>query len=841
MIAEKAKQFFDQFSTVKVLFLFDPERNFETEVKSISGEGFEVLIDNGQYFALKRKLLFDYQNAKVLLYLPFDRPKAADKFPLYDLLLANKELVLGDEGELIQRYNLDSSKRSLLAKYSKELMYNSIREVVDPILSKRDFNTRDFLHGMFSAFFGFKEPVHPSLIMAKLLSLHSDRKELERIENKLNTYELWEDFNRYVHYGFDQSIEDFSEESIEQLIKKLKYNLISQYFGKLKEDDPYRYLSIADKRCQAFLNQLMQEARKYPATDKKLKQALAEGGKSVRELRIVEMYGAKVEYGFMSDPMRYELLRSWPERILTSPEKLNEVLQNFDKGDDSSATFKALVDLLFHAAEMVLKIKGIETYVLDKPDQYILVYAEDWFTIDQHYRKGIKGLADLDWSSIPDFIDLDVLRKDINACYEKHIDQLNREWLACMNHFNFDYSQIGSPKQFDFYQAEIAPYDQKVVVVISDALRYEAGRELLKELYKDSKNTAESKYKLASIPSKTSLGMAQLLPHKSIAFHNGALSIDGISTEGSSNRESILKLFDTEAITVSYQDVVSNTKEENRALFRANLVYLYHDHIDSIGDQRKSEDRTFDAVESTIKELAILIKKLHGGNGVSRVLVTADHGFLYTDKSIEEKDKEEAFSNDTIQSHNRYEITTKDINPERGYCIPLKNVSHLDTDAYVSITKAVNRIKRQGTGHQFVHGGGSLQELIVPVIESTRKREDVVRKVKPLLVNQSRLKVVSNTCRVSILQEKPLSRHEKSTEIKIGLYKGLDQVSNVETILLDSVSENATGRTNEVMLNLDSSAFSETTLKLKIFDKDDMLNPLIEETIHNSSLISTDF
>ena len=153
----------------------------------------------------------------------------------------------------------------------------------------------------------------------------------------------------------------------------------------------------------------------------------------------------------------------------------------------------------------------------------------------------------------------------------------------------------------------------------------------------------------------------------------------------------------------------------------------------------------------------------------------------------------------------------------------------------------MNRIKRQGVGHQFVHGGGSLQELIIPVIESTRKREDVVRKVKPVLVNQNRLKVVSNTCRVTLLQEKPVSRHEKSTEIKVGLYKGLDLVSNLETMLLDSVSENATGRTNDLTLNLDSSAFSETTLKLKVFDRDDMLNPLIEETIHNSSLISPDF
>ena len=56
MIADKAKQFFDQFSTVKVLFLFDPEKNFETDVKSISGEDFEVLIDNGTVLCPQAKI-----------------------------------------------------------------------------------------------------------------------------------------------------------------------------------------------------------------------------------------------------------------------------------------------------------------------------------------------------------------------------------------------------------------------------------------------------------------------------------------------------------------------------------------------------------------------------------------------------------------------------------------------------------------------------------------------------------------------------------------------------------------------------------------------------------------
>jgi hypothetical protein len=50
-------------------------------------------------------------------------------------------------------------------------------------------------------------------------------------------------------------------------------------------------------------------------------------------------------------------------------------------------------------------------------------------------------------------------------------------------------------------------------------------------------------------------------------------------------------------------------------------------------------------------------------------------------------------------------------------------------NVFVTIPHSVNRYRKQGVGHQFVHGGGSLQEVVVPVIESSRKREEVVTKV----------------------------------------------------------------------------------------------------------------
>jgi hypothetical protein len=44
-----------------------------------------------------------------------------------------------------------------------------------------------------------------------------------------------------------------------------------------------------------------------------------------------------------------------------------------------------------------------------------------------------------------------------------------------------------------------------------------------------------------------------------------------------------------------------------------------------------------------------------------------------------------------------------------------------------------------------------------------------------------------------------------------------------------------------IELSLLTGAFDQTLLKLKIFDVDDMLNPLIESQVENKNLIEPDF
>jgi hypothetical protein len=333
--------------------------------------------------------------------------------------------------------------------------------------------------------------------------------------------------------------------------------------------------------------------------------------------------------------------------------------------------------------------------------------------------------------------------------------------------------------------------------------------------------------------------MAQLLPGEK-TFNNGEILSDGLSTSGTENRSKILQKHKENAVAVQYETVKGMKEKDARVLFKNNLVYVYHDVIDATGDKRVSERRTFEAVEDAIGELAKLVKMLHSSYGVANVWVTADHGFLYTDEKIEDKSLE-VLPKNTLLSHNRFFLTEENHSQELGYTFPLSATTAFKEELYVTTPFSVNRYRKSGVGHQFVHCGGSLQELITPLIISSRKRIDVAKKVNPTILNQNKLSVVSNILKFNVLQENELSKLEKERTIRIALYKDDQIVSNEVVLELNKTAESPSERLFSVQLVLLPIAAESSVLKLKVYDIEDALNPLVDELIQNNTLTGQDF
>ena len=213
--------------------------------------------------------------------------------------------------------------------------------------------------------------------------------------------------------------------------------------------------------------------------------------------------------------------------------------------------------------------------------------------------------------------------------------------------------------------------------------------------------------------------------------------------------------------------------------------------------------------------------------------------FKYNDSDIDEADKNKMGDCTMTEASARHYITNEDPEISMGHKISLFKTTKYQEAFQVIIPDSVNRFKKPGSRYRFTHGGGSLQELVVPVIVSSRKEEKIQRKVNTMLLSRN-LSVVSNNLKIQLVQENPLSAKEKERTVVIAMYSNDEVVSNKVQLLLNSTNELPSERIFTVSLSLNTK-MAETLLKLKIYDKDDLLNPLMEEIVKNNTLIERDF
>lgn len=846
MIKKKVNSYFEKYPDLKILFFFDEIQEFLEEVKSLAIPNIHVEFYTESAFTIKCKLLNELIDTKVLLYIPMAHPNTQDEyhqFPLLGLLLANKELKLDNVGEFMENYGLQRHQKALVTKYMKELKYSGVQMVCEPVLNTYGFEEPALQRGLISSFLKFKTIENWSLIISKLLTLlvANDDSELNKLLAKIAEFKMQDIIIQQASENTSYVMKSLSREELMQAARCIYYNKITQTISTVSNLDPYLSFKIKDQTQIVRLNQLLNETEMNTHLSSSFNDVINLVSKDIKGDKLIDVYGLDANFAEFSPSMIWAVINNLYSQIVDSPEGVIKKLDNISIQQALDEGMQNFLKYLTHMSKLHQMVNGISSYILNKPEDYLKAYSEELYFIDSLYRKAIKAYKLIDYSELPSTIPLDDLHLALNNRYEEHTDRLNREWLKCLNQFDFDYSKIPVSKQYDFFKNEIEPLNQKVVVFISDALRYEVAHELLSELHGDVKNTAKIKYMMASIPSKTNIGMAQLLPSGDLIYNNGEITNSSISTEGLPNRNIILQKVNSDSLAVQFSEIASNSQEKNREIFKNAVVYIYHDIIDSTGDKRASERRTFDVVPEAIDEIKRLVKSLHATFNVSKVIITADHGFLYNDREIEDKDLETISDPNPMTSHNRYFITSSKSQQSLGYSIPLSKTTAFNDNVFVTIPHSVNRYRKQGVGHQFVHGGGSLQEVVVPVIESSRKREEVVTKVKPTMINKGDLKVVSNVLRLNLLQETKVSRMEKEVNISTGLYNNNILVSNEIISTLNSTSDSPSERALRIELTLASDTPKNAFLKLKVFDVEDRLNPLIEERVQNNTLIQSDF
>lgn len=476
-------------------------------------------------------------------------------------------------------------------------------------------------------------------------------------------------------------------------------------------------------------------------------------------------------------------------------------------------------------------------------------YVTTWFKIDQLYRKFIYHMQKSGQASL-----LGALFESVENRYTTNFLQtVNDAWqdqIAKMT----DWAVPGYPKQSDFYidqAAEFRRRDQKVVVVISDALRFEVAEECLREIRKLNRFDAELKPMVSSLPSYTQLGMAALLPNKDMTLSgDAAVSSFGDPTQGTKNREKILGKGreGDRAKAMKAEDFMAMKADEGKILFReTDILYLYHNRIDIVGDKLATEDRTTEAAEDAIEDLTKLVRKLTTAN-CSNIIITADHGFLYQHRPLDET----AFSvadptGSEMLFKNRRFVIGNGLNETAGMKKFTSEQLGLAGDLDVLIPNSINRMRIKGAGSRFVHGGATLQEVVIPVLRVGKRREADIGKVDVQIIAPSRNLISSGQTAVALYQAQPVSEKQQQRDLLAGIYaQDGTLISDEHQLTFDFISQNPREREFPVtfLLSRDADRFNNQDVFLKLRERIGKTSHFEEYASHPFQLrrgISTDF
>lgn len=407
-------------------------------------------------------------------------------------------------------------------------------------------------------------------------------------------------------------------------------------------------------------------------------------------------------------------------------------------------------------------------------------YCEKDYWIDTEYRKFITALDALeDMSAFEQLADLIQ-----NIYIMDYLEKIVYKWNVAIEK-NGLHATI--PEQRKFYQDKVVSVKEKVAVIISDGLRYEAAKELEERFREDENTDVSMSAMLAYPPTVTSVGMGRLLPHERMELTGEKVPkviLDGAQSSSTAQREAILKKANGKTITADY-DTINNMKSKDLKELSVGkeIIYIYHNRIDATGEALRTENSVFDAVEKSVEELFRLVKTLSRSGNIYRFLITADHGFLYTRRKLKPTDKLENMADKAALSDRRFILDAEKKEADGIYALSMADVLGNSDGRYLMLAKGMS-VFRCGGGMNYVHGGASPQEMIVPsIFVKTQKGLVGTESVNLNLITDIR-KVTNLKLRLDFYQEQPVSDTVKAATYRIRFEADTGEILSNEAIHL---------------------------------------------------------
>ena len=469
-----------------------------------------------------------------------------------------------------------------------------------------------------------------------------------------------------------------------------------------------------------------------------------------------------------------------------------------------------LYEAIGHAASFADALAGLRFDMADMADG-VRRYAAGWHRIDALYRRFTRAAQTAGQVGLTGRLSDAVERAYVDGFLLK----LGDAWQARVDAAE-QWEAGDVPLQRRFYDEVVNDYRRRalrVAVIVSDALRYEVAAELGEAVRRIDRFEAELAPMLGVLPSYTQLGMAALLPHRALAIRadgGGLVLADGKPTAGLEARAQVLaagaRAGDRTA-ALKAATFMEMGKEDARTLIRDHdVLFLYHDRIDAIGDKSATEAQTFEACADAIEDIERLLRKLAGANA-THMVVTADHGFLYQHRALGEGEYlSEAPAGAEILDRNRRFVVGTGLAGSHGLRHFTAAALGLAGETEVLLPKSINRLRRQGSGSRFVHGGATLQEVVVPVLRVAKGRRSDIETVEVDVVTLPKT-VTTGQFSATLFQEVPVGDKVRPRRLRLGVWSEAGELlSDTHELAFDRTDSDPRGRETAVRFLLSKAA-----------------------------------
>lgn len=827
-----------QGSVRNIVFWYDEEGVFVEDIDSLSLLNVKIikLYDNNM-FAVKLYIEETDQESNLLVYSPFPRPANRENW-LTDTLKYSQTFSTDETSLNLLNFKIDSALRHVVTRY--KLFYrNSERCRRFEGYGLAPYTEMKIDIGVLSTLCKLPAPNLDNVVRTLLIEMTNGESAVyDSIIKFGNIDALWS----LIHnaYGYK-----FLEQSLEKLAILLLCTHLSHSITGNIPKEWQSYVSV-NSNCFVFVDNFMKNSQFWDDYNK-LAEFVSE------KLGLPE----RTSKWTVDDILDCDTFEDFDRSIIV------RICENVRQGAPEHEHYRKIIhsrrnrrfypqfemeyEVLLYACEYLElaakynELPGLTTAKLFEN------YSKSYYKLDSSYRHFLLSYDKLD--ARDSFTQLYELVE--NSYTNWYLNELSMKWCALWDDEAI-WQVPGITSQQDFYDQYVRRFvadNERLVVIISDGLRYESAVELNAILNREQKGASELEAMLGVLPSYTALGMASLLPHRTISITDKAdIEINGISSKGTENRGKILRLVKEESIAITYDDVMKLNKQQMAEKFSGmKLIYIYHNAIDARGDNAATEHEVFESTEKAFKELSGIVRALRNNISAINMLITADHGFIYRRTALAERDKTPKEDAIGIEAKRRFILAKEDIEKQGTQSFSMDYLTKSESGLYALIPRVTNCFKVQGAGSCYVHGGTSLQEVVVPVLrfksDKNQNRSMGAKKVSLGLTNLSR-KITSVITHLTFFQNEPVD--EKNLALRLTAYfvdEAGNRISNENIIIAESGSVKPDERTYKEKFTLKYMAYDKgKSYYLVLKDEDELVHseiariPFIIDLVFGSSI-----